>query len=457
MKYIFIISCVLWVGVLNAQLVTVKDSQFNEALCQKYPSVMKNNCTQLDTAAAEHIDFSLIITNSDISEATEISYFNRLDTLILSNNNLTSFLTHIQTSNFWSLHYLDLSNNQLEVFPILSLNVDYTLVKHIYFQNNKATTLQKYWSLRDSIIVLNVANNYIEDCQDYSMALKATEINLSNNYFTFQDLEPQTKHPNFTSVFTVAPQRKVKWLKPIETGIEYQTFSLTIPVDYTVKNNTYSWYFNGELVKTTTTNTLVFDSLKLENAGVYTVEITNSNPLLANLTLSSEEVELVVNECMAISTKPSALVNEKCNGARVVLLKDENCTGISPITINFTNGFKAYQGIVDDEFELPIGQYTVTATDSTGCLKSYKSPFYVNGYVGCDENIITPDGDGLQDEYYFDKEGIAKVYNRLGQLIREIELPGFWDAKTSDGKIVPPGKYILMINDSDKVELKIVW
>ena len=457
MKYLFIISFTLLIGVLKAQLVTVQDAKFNDVLCQKYPTLMKNNCAQLDTTEAEKIDFSLIVSNAGISEASEVSYFNRIDTLIISNNSLTTFLPNIQTSNFWSLHYLDISNNQIEVFPILSVSKDYTLVKHIYFQNNKATTLQKYWGLRDSIIVLNVANNYIEDCQDYSMALKATEINLSNNYFTFQDLEPQTKHPQFLSVFTVAPQRKVKWLTATEIGVEHKSYTLTIPVDYNVTTNTYKWFFNGSLLKTTTTNSLVFDSLKLENAGLYTVEITNSNPLLSNLKLSSEVFELKVSDCMAISSKPSMLVEEKCNGARLALLKDEKCTGVTPITIRFTNVFTDYKGIVDDKFELPIGIYQVTATDAKGCTKSYKDQFKVNGYVGCDDNVITPDGDGLQDEYYFDKEGVAKVYNRVGQLISEIQLPGFWDAKTIDGQIVPPGKYILMINDSEKIELKIVW
>lgn len=439
-----------------AQLVTLPDANLTSAICLDHPEVMDGGCVQLDTALAQNIDHSLDVSGANISLANEVEYFNRIDTLILRNNNISAFLTHIQTSIFWSLHYLDLSNNQIKTFPKVNINTDYTLVDHVYFQNNQATEFQKLWGARDSIIDLNISNNYISEIQDYSMALKARDINFSNNYFTFEDLLPQTNHPQFETVFTVAPQRNVKWIDESYTGKEHEPYTLTIPIDSFVTTNTYKWFFDGQELKTTASNSLVFDSLKLEDAGIYTVEITNSNALLADLTLTSESFELIVNNCMDINN-PTIVVNEKCNGARAQFIDDPQLNGVAPYAYELKGGNKVFTGVDSTELELPINVYELSITDANGCHKRYSEPVYVNGFVGCDKNVITPDGDGLQDEYYFEVEGNVKIYNRAGQVIRELRLPKFWDGKTESGQTVPPGKYIIVIDDTEKIELTIVW
>lgn len=454
-KYLYIVLFLAYLP-LKAQLVTLPDTNFSKAICTVLPSVMDGGCLQLDTSLAQNIDDALIIPNANISDAIDVTYFNRIDTLILSGNNLESFLTHVQTSVFWSLHYLDISDNELEVFPIVSVSQQYQLVDHIYFQNNKATEFQKLWGARDSLIVLDILNNFIPEVQDLSMALKAKEINLSNNYLTFEHLVPQTNHPQFSSVFTVAPQREVKWVNDVETGKEHVSFSLQLPIDNDITSNTYTWYKGGVSVATTTSNTLTFDSLKLEDAGIYTVKITNSAPLLNGVELSTEEVELVVNSCMDVF-EPAILIDEKCNGARTQFIDDSMVNGVAPYEYELTNGDKIFTGVDGTELELPISKYQMSVTDATGCIKQYKSTVSINGYVGCDENVITPDGDGLQDEYYFDVEGEVKIYNRAGQLIRELHLPKFWDGKTESGQPVSPGKYIIVINEEEKIYLKVVW
>ena len=65
-------------------------------------------------------------------------------------------------------------------------------------------------------------------------------------------------------------------------------------------------------------------------------------------------------------------------------------------------------------------------------------------------NIITPDGDQLNDLFTIDHEGVQEfecvILNRWGNVIYTFTDPaGSWDGKTSDGKIVEEGTYFWRI------------
>lgn len=457
MKYLYTILSLFVSLQLVAQTVSVSDTNFAQALCNKVPIAMDQTCRLLDTVIAQNFDSTIDISNGNISDVSEIIYFNRPDTIIASNNNLTSFLTEIRADNFWSLDYLDLSNNQIKTFPRLSINVNFPLVRHVYFQNNEATEFQKLWGARDSLIALDISGNFIEDIQDLSMALKAKEINLSNNYLTFEDLLPHTTHPQFSTVFTVSPQRLIRWANESEAVVERTSFTLTLPVDSFVTTSTYTWYKDGNEIATTFNNSLTLDTLQLDDAGTYIVEITNSNAALANVTLTSEPLQLTVTPCVTLGDVPF-IVDEKCNGAMVTTLLDSGFSADDTTSYMLQKEGKAAVYVrVDTVLELEIGRYTVSALKADGCMKTYEDKMVVNGFVGCDEYVITPNGDGLQDEYYFEQEGEAIIYNQFGQELRKILLPGFWDAKTISGDIVAPGKYIMIIDGNEQVELKIMW
>ena len=457
MRNIIIIVIFLIFRTGFSQYVTVKDINFGKAVCQTYPAIMDANCTMLDTAAAENIDYSLIIKNANIVDASDIVYFNRMDTLIISGNNLSTLIPNIYASNFWSLHYLDISNNQIVNFPILNVNTNYRLITDIYFQNNKATDFQKLWSARDSIRVLNISSNFISDCEDYSKALKATKIDLSNNYFTFEDLIKQTANPQFSTVFTVSPQRSIRWGASSFTAQEIKKYDLVLPVDNSVTSNTYKWFRDGQLVATTTKNTLSFDTVRLSDAGTYVVEITNSTPLLNGIVLKSEAVELEVEACMEL-TKPPFIVEEKCNGVILSVVEGVKLNSESPFVFYLKSD---ESGVVElkqgDAVELRIGEYQVSVTDAIGCKKKCEQNLILNSFSGCDEHVITPNGDGLQDEYYFDQNGRAEIFDQYGFKVKTLRLPTFWDAKNESGEIVPPGKYVLVLNGKEKMVLKIVW
>lgn len=453
--YIHIVFLLIGIQ-LSAQKILVKDPSFAQAICTQYPALMDASCTLLDTSLAEKQYGTLDISNSSSIDVSELLYFNRIDSLKASGNNLPFFLPAIQPAIYWNLVSVDLSNNGMLSFPIFSVSTSFKLIKYFHLQNNKATIFQKLWAARDSIRVLDLSNNFLTDVEDYSQALKAKKIDLSNNYLTFQDLVPQTKHINFSTVFTVAPQRNIKWTEAIYNRIETDTFTLVIPVDKGVAGNTFKWFKDGNLAATTNTNKLFFKDLKIADGGTYTVEITNSNVLLADLKLYSESVVLEIGKCMNI-VGLTVTQDPKCFGALVIFENQTSLGTTTPYQFYLVNYLKDTLLYTEKDNKVLTGDYQVIIKDSRKCIKTLNSTLKVQPLAGCDEFVLTPDGDGLQDIYYFKEAGKAQVYNQFGLLIRELQLPNFWDAKDASGNIVPPGKYVLIVNQTQKIELKILW
>lgn len=65
-------------------------------------------------------------------------------------------------------------------------------------------------------------------------------------------------------------------------------------------------------------------------------------------------------------------------------------------------------------------------------------------------NIITPNGDGLNDVFEvqnFPENAVIIIYNRWGVLLFESNTPdNFWDGRTKSGTLVPGGVYYYIIN-----------
>lgn len=98
--------------------------------------------------------------------------------------------------------------------------------------------------------------------------------------------------------------------------------------------------------------------------------------------------------------------------------------------------------------------YSVQVTDTNGCTDI---DFIYVRLGSCDAglfkipNIITPNGDGLNDEFHFTYEGIAevrswKIFDRWGALMFSSQsLEDAWDG-TYHGQLCNPGVYVYMID-----------
>ena len=100
------------------------------------------------------------------------------------------------------------------------------------------------------------------------------------------------------------------------------------------------------------------------------------------------------------------------------------------------------------------GLYTVTLTDPNGCTATSSTlvAFSNIAYVKV-PNVFTPNGDGSNDLFFVQNEGIkdlkCSIFNRCGALIYEINTPqGAWDGKTSAGAVAD-GSYFYILDAKD--------
>jgi Leucine-rich repeat (LRR) protein len=61
--------------------------------------------------------------------------------------------------------------------------------------------------------------------------------------------------------------------------------------------------------------------------------------------------------------------------------------------------------------------------------------------------IFTPDGDNINDSYYIPCNGVIRIYNKLGKVVKELHETEYWDGTDQHGKYVQSGAYILRCGD----------
>jgi gliding motility-associated-like protein len=103
------------------------------------------------------------------------------------------------------------------------------------------------------------------------------------------------------------------------------------------------------------------------------------------------------------------------------------------------------------------GSYTVLmiATNSLGCTDTARFEFIVveNKSSLVIPNVFTPNGDGLNETFSFQEEGIATInviiFNRWGREVYSWSATGKgWDGKSTDGNELPEGVYLYVVKAS---------
>jgi hypothetical protein len=231
---------------------------------------------------------------------------------------------------------------------------------------------------------------------------------------------------------------------------------INLGFDNAVTTNVYNWYKDGVFLTTTTVNQLSFASVNLSDEGIYTCNITNTTPALSGLTLISKPITLRVAPCIAANNLYYNLSNPPCTYPIVVHLDESSFSaGTGPFSYKIANK-KDTLSFNNPTFTLSKeGIFDILVKDAAGCEVIFESKLVIEKSSECDP-VFYPNGDGVADFYYIENTGTAQIYNRAGEIIKELNVPGYWDGTNKKGQEAPSGLYVIVVNKDITIKVTLL-
>lgn len=283
----------------------------------------------------------------------EIPNFNlpNLNELVLIKNQHTGKIPNFTLPN---LRYLQLSRNELvdtvpsfnlPLLEVLAINenkltyvptLNLAKLEQLVLSDNKIENKILDFRL-PKIKSLEIANNFISELTDLtsistwndnlgSHGIAGQVLNIKNNRFTFSKILNSINIFNaWNNKSTYTPQDSI-YKDTTFTITEGGSLTVDLDIDGAITDNSYKWFKNGILYRTTTTNKLPLSNLQITDAGVYTCQVTN--PRAPLLTLYSKKIVIVIKSnsvvCQSISANitanpsvTSGSVIKICKGTKV--------------------------------------------------------------------------------------------------------------------------------------------
>lgn len=228
----------------------------------------------------------------------------------------------------------------------------------------------------------------------------------------------------------------------------------TLPVSFqwqysTDGGNTWINYSDGNGVSGSQTNTLQIASVGMGQNSVL-VQCTVSNSCgndISNTAILTVLPSPVVFACNDTLVEPGSSVNLGCFAQN----------GTPPYNFTWQPG----SSLNDPQLQSPVAtpalttNYTVFVEDANGCIGSDNVTIQVNSKADLViPNIMTPNGDGINDGFKIQAEGVltvkVSVFSRWGKKIIDFDgLHSAWDGKTATGEKVDDGTYFYVIDATD--------
>ncbi|MDB5256358.1 MAG: leucine-rich protein [Chitinophagaceae bacterium] len=405
-----------------------------------------------------------------VSVLPSISNLTQLKVLFAHSNELTALPSLSAQVN---LDKLFISDNPITAVPSLS-----ALVKLTYFSAHRIPVsslpsfnncvLLQYLVCTDNQIttVPNITNCtqlkelWMPDCKlttlpDLSGYTLLNTVNVSNSELSFEDLLPSTANPGFNLTdydFTGQQPGTAATVNALTSN----TVQLDLGFDNALTTNSYKWYKDGVYYTTTTINKLTFASVSLNDEGIYTCDITNTTPAVAGITLTARPIILRVSPCITANNLYYSIENTACTYPIVVNLDESSFSaGTGPFTYKIATK-KDTLAFNTPNFSLSKeGVFDILVKDAAGCEVTFESKLVIERNSQCDP-VFYPNGDGVADSYYIENTGTAQIYNRSGELVKELTVPAYWDGTTKKGQDAPSGLYVIVVNKDVTIKVTLL-
>jgi hypothetical protein len=464
-KILFIFSVWLYIGGARAQTASVPDSSMLKCLKSAFARTIDSN-NRLIIAKAGNAQGTLQCINQGITNAEGLQYFTGLSQVVLNDNAISSLP---DLSSMKSLAWLDLSNNQLSQIPNLN---KLTSLQGLFIAMNKFALLPRLDSLKNltaldaslnnisqfpvlpkinQIQTLNLNDNQLSTLPDTIYLGKLRKMWLYDNGLTFSELSKLSTLKNYDTIF-VSPQSPVLVGKAIASK-EQARLQLSTGVDVGVPGMVYEWYKNGSLIGSVGNDTLFIPSLSFQDSGKYVCRLKNA--MFPKLVLHTDTFYLQIASCFDLKAFSVSTTSISCNKTGSITVK--NTSGQS-MTYFLRSTFSGTMVTSDVGYFAGLAEpsYTLKIKSSSGCEKNYPGDIVIPKDE-CKQVLITPNGDGETDTYFFTQSGKVTIYDKRGAVVKTMQIPGEWDGSSKSGKVVP-AYYLADINNGEElINISVVY
>lgn len=452
-KLLFIISGALLFSTANGQeRAFIPDTAFGRVLCEMYPTEMNATCDSV-FIDSDNITGDMRVNTRTITDLTGLNAFTKVNRIFFTDLQMPFFPRLPQSD---SLVQINSNSGILTTFEDGFLPENNN-IHTLNFSGNELSILPDLTNTQANLYRLLVHSNILKEVPDLSEFLALDQLNYKNNYLTFEDLLPILDYPNYdSSTFELYPQKEQQFEITELEIIEGKSGTYQLSIDENVEGNSFQWYKNGEPYKTTTENYLVFDAVELSDAGTYTVVITNDNPLLQNMEITfSNDFEIVVIPSINVL---SPELTTDCEAHTITL----NQTVLSSLTSD--TEYLLIDSLNDNSTTLDGNEFTLSTAGTFDLLQLQNNDVvqYLDDWIELDvlpvcDQYFTPDGDGVDDVYYFEEEGEIRIIGKSSAHQIELSGPTTWDGIDNNGNLVEPGIYLIVLPNGKSKHVTVVY
>ncbi len=420
--------------------VDVPDDGFRQCLIDNYDMYMTGD-SKIDTNNSPSLT-TMTCDSYDIENLSGIEYFSSLGQIDFDSNNISN-LTPL--GNLENLHTVFLRENNISNVEALELNDS---LRNVYLSGNNISSIPNF---NTEITTLALNTNQISGTVDISMYNKLEALFLNHNDIIeivglgqllelekFQAIKNRLSqitglqncmnlrvlrlnHNQITRIDSLTNKPQLNIVSLIDNNLEVlPIIDLNPTVELRVQNNYLTFEDLDELADTSVLNNIAafeYDSQKAISVPWDSVYY------------NGEEVQFQVSFDQTLTNNSYAWYKDG------VLLD----SGVS-------NSFTMASLSLDNEGAYLVRVYNPMFPDLTVFTKIINVKVIMD--VRTESPLaFSPDGDGVSDEFYLDKEALFKIYNRSSRLVRTIQGPAFWDGTTDSNELLPTDIYYIFCDD----------